>query len=161
MAAESLNINLFREMMRRLQREAGWQMKSDASCCGVTVAQCHALLEVEKNGEISLVDLADRLGLDNSTLSRTVDSMVQEKLVERRANPHDRRYISIILTERGKEICNGINQTFNRYYSGVLDLVPEGKRSQVMESVNLLAAALQFYNQQECSRQNCCEGGSQ
>lgn len=58
-------------------------------------------------------------------------------------------------------ICNNINQTFNRYYSGVLDLVPEEKRAQVMESVNLLAAALQTYNQQECNRQNCCEEGLQ
>lgn len=79
-------------------------MKSDVSCCGVTVAQCHALLEVEKNGEISLVDLAYALGLDNSTLSRTIDSIVQERLVERRANPHDRRHISIALTDKGKEI---------------------------------------------------------
>jgi DNA-binding MarR family transcriptional regulator len=155
--AENIKINLFREKIRQLQRNAGWQMKSDASCCGVTVAQCHALLEIEKHGEVSLVELAGTLGLDNSTLSRTIESMVQEGLVERCANPHDRRYISIMLAERGKTICDNINQTFYRYYKGVLELIPAEKQQQVIESVNLLAEALQKYNQQECSRQNCCQ----
>ena len=63
------SLHLLREKLRRLQRELGWQQKNDASCCGVTVARCHALLEIGRQEEISLAETiraveGDRLMLD-------------------------------------------------------------------------------------------------
>jgi len=59
----------FLEKLRQLEREIGWQLESDTECCGVTLTQCHIILEIGKTGESSVVDLATVLGLDTSTLS--------------------------------------------------------------------------------------------
>ncbi len=134
-------LSLLREELRRLQRALGWQVKNDASCCGVTVAQCHVVLELGQRGELSLVALADALGLDTSTLSRTVENMVQEGLVERRNDPRDRRFILLTLTSRGRAVKEEIDYTYNNYFSGVLEHIPKGKHTQVLESVHLLAEA--------------------
>lgn len=133
---------LLREELRRLQRALGWQVKNDASCCGVTVTQCHVVLELGQHGELSLVELAEALGLDTSTLSRTVENMVQEGLVERRNNPRDRRFILLTLTSRGRSVKEEIDCTYNRFFSSVLEHIPKGKHAQVLDSIHLLAEAL-------------------
>ena len=136
------DIRLFREAMRKLQRSSSWQWKNDAACCGITAAQCHALLEIGKNSEITLVDLASILELDTSTLSRTIDNMVQANLVERKTNPEDRRYLSITLTKKGVEIFNDINYTFDQFYTDIFADIPLEKQAQIIESINMLANAL-------------------
>lgn len=70
-----------RELIRILVRDLGILEKSDASCCGVTITQCHAVVEIGRKGKISLVDLAGLLGLDKSTMSRTINNLVESDLV--------------------------------------------------------------------------------
>jgi DNA-binding MarR family transcriptional regulator len=136
------DIRLFRDTLRHLQRSLGWQAKHDADCCGVTIAQCHTLLEIGKKKELSLVDLSGMLGLDSSTLSRTIDAMVATKLVNRTANPEDRRYVTLSLTDKGQAICDRINLTFDQYYKTVFARIPADKQQQVMECISLLTRAV-------------------
>ena len=144
------DIRLFREAIRKLQRSLSWQWKNDAACCGITVAQCHALLEIGKGSEITLVDLASILELDNSTLSRTIDGMVQAGLVERKTNPEDRRYLSITLTIKGEKIFGDINNTFDQFYIDVFAGIPPDKQAQIIESIDLLANALAMNDSAAC-----------
>ncbi|MDQ7793608.1 MAG: MarR family transcriptional regulator [bacterium] len=135
-------IRHFRRRLRTLQRDLGWQWKNDASCCGIAVSECHALLEVAESEGMSLAELAAVLGLDASAVSRTVDGMVQAGLVTRTANPQDRRYVRISLTPHGRSVYENIDRTFNHYFAEVLSLVPEEKRHQVVEGFALLVDAI-------------------
>jgi DNA-binding MarR family transcriptional regulator len=148
------DIRGFRDSVRLLQRSLGWQAKNDAECCGITIAQCHALLEIGNRKELSLVDLAGALGLDSSTLSRTIDTMVAGELVERSANPDDRRYITLSLDGRGREIYKRINLTYDHYYQAILSRIPVDKQQQVIESIGLLARAVI-----ESEGTSCCVEG--
>jgi len=139
---ESERIRYFRELMRQLQRNLGWLSKSDAACCGVTVAQCHSLLAIGKAESINMIELANMLGLDTSTVSRTIDNMRRNQLVKRKANRKDRRYITLSLTDKGEKIYNNINCTFDSYYSKVFAAIPVEKHEQIIESIYLLTAAL-------------------
>lgn len=139
---ENEDIRNLRQAVRRLQHNLSWQWKSDAACCGVTMGQCHALLEVADKEEVSLADMAEALGLDRSTLSRTVDGLVEDGLLERRAKPGDRRYVSITLTKQGKNVCAELNTVYNQYLKDVMTLIPPDKRKQVIESLILLTHAV-------------------
>jgi len=150
---EMKDIRFFREMMRQMQRNLGWQWKNDAACCGITLAQCHALLELGKSGEIALVELASLLGLDASTLSRTIDGMVLAGLLERRANHQDRRYVKITLTEQGKEVYDRINRTYDDYYSQVFADIPPDKHGQILESMELLVNAIDGLHSDTCRQE--------
>ena len=78
-AMENKYINQFREIIRIFDREVSFQ--NSASCCnGISVAQCHTLLEIENNNEISISELAGNLSLDKSTVSRTVEGLVNINL---------------------------------------------------------------------------------
>ncbi|MEW6080302.1 MAG: MarR family transcriptional regulator [Bacillota bacterium] len=138
-------IRILREHLRCIERHTvGWS-RSDCQCCGLTLAQCHVLLEVGKSGTVSLGDLAARLGLDPSTLSRTVQSMVRAGLLRRTTNRADRRCVSISLTPRGRALLEQVDSGRNAYYTRVFGFIPREKHSQVMEAVVLLSEAMKRF----------------
>lgn len=132
-----------RELIRILVRDLGILEKSDASCCGVTITQCHAVVEIGRKGKISLVDLAGLLGLDKSTMSRTINNLVESDLVLRDLDTENRRYVIIQLTENGRNVFKNIEESMNGYYKSIFNSIPENKRNQVMESLQLLTTAVE------------------
>ncbi len=128
----------FRSQLRVLEREIAGQREADTRCCGVTLAQCHALLELE-NTELSLTHLSAVLDLDISTLSRTVDGLVRAGLVVRAEDPADRRLLRLRLTPAGRGKVDRINEECNRYYAELLAGMNDRDRRCVLRSVGLLA----------------------
>lgn len=131
-----------RELLRILVRNLGILEKSDASCCGVTIAQCHAIVEIGRIKKISLIELADLLGLDKSTMSRTINNLVEAGLVKRDIDAENRRYISIQLTDQGTEVFVSIENSMYRYYSDIFKSIPEDKRNQVLDSLEVLVNSI-------------------
>ncbi len=76
--------------------------KQDAAKNGLTIVQLKALYKIASHPNIGLAELADNLKLTNSTVSGVVDRLVQNNLVERHTMPHDRRAITIRLSENGE-----------------------------------------------------------
>lgn len=112
-------IDHFREIIRIFDRELFFQ--NNASCCnGISVSQCHTLLEIEKKSEISVSELANNLSLDKSTVSRTVEGLVNISLVDRVIPKENRRMAQINLTDSGKQVCSTINYSNDEYIKRVL-----------------------------------------
>lgn len=130
-----------RDNIRLLERKLGMLNDSEMSCCKVTLAQCHAIVEIGRAGSITLVDLANLLNLDNSTMSRTVNNLVIREYVDREQDPNDRRYIVIKLTENGKALFEEIESSMDEKFVNICSCIPESKRNQVMESLLLLNEA--------------------
>ncbi|GIM27565.1 hypothetical protein CPJCM30710_02310 [Clostridium polyendosporum] len=139
---ERQDSHLLRELIRFLVKSLGVLEKGEATCCGTTVSQCHAIVEIERAKEISLNKLAEVLSLDKSTMSRTINNLVESNLVFRDLHPEDRRYVSIKLTDSGKRVFNNIESSMDQYYKSILDSIPENKREQVLESLELLIDAV-------------------
>ena len=144
----------FRAIFRRFERVQRAMMEDRDCCSGLTTAQCHPILELDKAGQTNLRDLASKLNLDPSTLSRTIDSLVQRGLVRREANARDRRYVFLSLTDDGQEICNTINEQNDRFYDGVLRRMSDEKRGVQLfdELVRSLVEAVSTTT--NCSRQD-------
>lgn len=138
-----------REIVRILVKNLGLLEKSEACCCGVTLTQCHAIVEIGRLKEINLNSLAELLNLNKSTMSRTIDNLVNQSLVLREVHTENRRYIRIKLTEKGNVIFRGIEQSMESYYSNVISLVSGDKKDQVLESLHILVGIVKtnkFYN---------------
>jgi DNA-binding MarR family transcriptional regulator len=135
-------IRFFRGMLRALEREIGFQGGSESQCCGVTLAQCHVLMELSQRTEAAIKDLSDLFGLDKSSLSRTVDKMVEAGYVSRTENSDDRRFVSIRLTEKGTGFAEAINGICDAYYTRLFERIPVEKHSSVLESIELLSTAM-------------------
>jgi len=132
-----------------LERKLGVLNENEITCCGITLAQCHALVEIGRAKSVSLQELAKTLDLENSTVSRTVNSLVNSGFVQRDIDPADRRYVAISLSESGVALFNAIEEGMNRYFARVYGSIPESKRGQVLESLQILLDAL---GENECCK---------
>ena len=72
------------------------------------------LVSVERFGPIGVVELADRVGRDYTTVSRQVAKLASLGLVERRDNDADRRMRETIITTKGKAMTNLIDSARDR-----------------------------------------------
>lgn len=151
----SKTIERFRAKLREIERVVWLQTRSEALCCGVTMAQCHAILEIGTAGELHLKDLSARLGLDTSTLSRTVESLVKDGLSERTPSALDRRATVIRLSKKGRTAYDRVNTTWNQICMELFRSIPLAKHDQLIDSVSILAELLTG-----CCREQCPTNGN-
>jgi DNA-binding MarR family transcriptional regulator len=134
-----------RELIRIVIRNLG-MLEKTVACCGITLAQCQAIIEIGRENIISLTDLADLLGLDKSTISRTINNLVQAGLVHRKQDDTNRRYVTIQLTDPGRKLYHDIEDGVSTYYQQILGAIEKGKQPQVNECLTLLLNAARKHN---------------
>jgi len=141
-------IHQFRDIIRIFDRELF--MQNNASCCnGISLAQCHTLLEIEKSKEISISELASSLSLDKSTVSRTVDGLVNINMVDRIIPDDNRRKAILNLTENGKQICTTINYSNDSYIKQVLDDFTDNEREEFLRLFRKLTCNMAVLREEE------------
>ena len=76
----------------------------------LTMHQFHALAVLGAEGEMATLALAEALGAKPSVVTGIVQRLVERNLVERAADPHDRRVHLVHLTDAGHSL---IAETFD------------------------------------------------
>jgi MarR family transcriptional regulator, transcriptional regulator for hemolysin len=71
---------------------------------GVTRAQWRVLAKLSRTPGMRQVELADHLDMEAITLCRIVDRLAEAGLVERQADPQDRRAWKLVLTGKSKPL---------------------------------------------------------
>lgn len=103
----------------------------------------HVLLRVlHEDGPMRGSTLAEALGLDKSTVSRRVASLVQEGLIERRADPDDGRACILVPTAAG---CEVIDENSRRRLDFFAQILAEWDTASVEELDRLLARFAEDY----------------
>ncbi|MCJ7446228.1 MAG: MarR family transcriptional regulator [Bacteroidales bacterium] len=131
----------FRGYLRHFERELDIQ-NSPNCCCGVTLSQCHTLLELDKGDNITLKDLSEKLVLDKSTLSRIIEGLVNLGLVDRETPKSNRRTIKIKLTGQGASVCKKINSDNDTYFREVLNSLPEENMQIFLDSFETIISKM-------------------
>lgn len=67
------------------------------------------LVTIERRGPIGVVELAEGVGRDYTTVSRQVARLEALELVERRSGSTDKRVREAVITPRGKEAANAVD----------------------------------------------------
>jgi DNA-binding MarR family transcriptional regulator len=145
------SIRSFRRELRALEREVELALSDQTACCGVTPAQCHLILAVEEAGKTSVGEIAAALELDSSTLSRAVDGLVREGLLEREEDPANRRRLLVSLSAEGKKKAKSINAMCDRYYQGLLDALPAKDSKAIVAGLPVFVRALREWRREQGS----------
>jgi DNA-binding MarR family transcriptional regulator len=72
------------------------------------------LVVIDKFGPIGVVDLADRVGRDYTTVSRQIAKLESLNLVERRAGAADRRIRETAISPKGKAMTRAVDTARER-----------------------------------------------
>jgi len=75
---------------------------------GLTPAHWRVILALNISDGLTQKELADKIYVDGSTLVPVIDKMEQNGLVERRADPNDRRMNRIFLTKKSESTVDSI-----------------------------------------------------
>jgi len=82
---------------------------------GITSSQFHTIRRISQ-GDASVSALANCMRVSRPNISRAVDDLVNNGLVNRKRNPDDRRNIQLSLTDKGKKMIKNLHNK----YGGIL-----------------------------------------
>ena len=101
---------------------------------GYTPTQSFLLssLLAEGKGGVRMGDLALRMSLEKSTLTRICDVLEKNGLIERFPDSDDRRAVCAALTGKGKKIAEALSADRAAFVSGILEKLPKGHVREVM-----------------------------
>ena len=68
----------------------------------ITKVDANILLTLKDNNELNKQSLANALSFKSHSLTRSIDRMIEKKLIQRITHPDDRRHIKLSLTTDGK-----------------------------------------------------------
>lgn len=95
-------------LLNRAGLRVGTMFSRDIEPHGVTLPMWRVMIELWRNGDHRLGELAERTSIDLSTLSRLLVVMQRNHLIVRRRSGLDGRALSLTLTERGLELTEKI-----------------------------------------------------
>lgn len=127
---------------------ATWQAVSrmyneEAGKYGATMSIGFALLSIDKENGISSTALGPQMGMEPTSLTRTLKSMEEKGLIVRKKNPVDGRGVIIHLTKLGKEKRDLSKATVLKFNDIVKHHLSEEKLNhfiEVSETINELIA---------------------
>lgn len=119
---------LLADIFRQMRRIYAQRLQGTS----VTLAQAKVLLHVERHPGIRQVDLAELLDIQPITLARLVDQLSQSGLVERRADPQDRRAYQLHLLPAATPILDTIAEVAASVHAEALHGVPAAQATAVM-----------------------------
>ncbi|MGH2665381.1 MarR family winged helix-turn-helix transcriptional regulator [Flavobacterium sp.] len=136
---------------------ATWQAVSrmyneEASKYGATMATGFALLSIDRENGTPSTALGPRMGMEATSLTRTLKSMEEKGLIYRKPNPEDGRGVLIYLTEFGKEKRELSKNTVLKFNETVKQNVSEEKLLHFMEVAEIINELIQdknIFNQPE------------
>ncbi|MDQ3654098.1 MAG: helix-turn-helix domain-containing GNAT family N-acetyltransferase [Chloroflexota bacterium] len=106
------------------------------------LAAVRLVFELGDRGEAIAANLARDLSLDPGYLSRLVNRLRREGLIERQAAPYDRRQSVLSLTDRGREVFEAVNQRSQEEIGSLLESMPETDQRRLVEALGVAGRLL-------------------
>lgn len=134
----------FRQTLGLLYQRFNALQRGEKRCFGVSMSQCMALEVLHREGPRTVRDLAERLGLDTSTVTRVVDVLVRDGLLRRSRNEKgDRRRVYISLGARGRQLAEKLEACSEAYTERILSRIPADRREDVVHAIGVLVDAIE------------------
>ncbi|WP_136668022.1 MarR family winged helix-turn-helix transcriptional regulator [Flavobacterium sp. H122] len=111
-----------------------------------------ALLSIDREEGTPSTKISSRMGMEATSLTRTLKTLEEKGLIIRKPNPNDGRGVLIYLTEEGKLKRELSKQTVLKFNETVKQHIPEEKLIhfvEVAEVINELIQDKNIFNQPE------------
>jgi len=100
----------------------------------LTYSQTLAMISIPDDG-IEMSELAWKLGLDNSTVTRLVIRLEKKNWVERKRSQRDQRAIEVFLTDKGALIQHDIEKEIDNIGEKIKSEVEKDQKESILESL--------------------------
>lgn len=83
-------------------------------------------------------EIADKLQLENSTISGVLERMEKKDLIERQVSKKDRRYIEVVLTDKGASLKDNVLRTVEQFNDDVMIVLSPEEQDTLKKSLEKL-----------------------
>jgi len=138
------------ELVKRYQ----FRDRQEICCHGISVSQCYALAALEGEETLAMGELAGKMQLSVSTMTRAVDQLVGKELVERCVDEKDRRVCCVRLTGGGSELLGIIHGELLEMEKGILEQIEAKDRRNLISALKMLNEGVDGWHRKR--REDCC-----
>ncbi|MFC5046006.1 MarR family winged helix-turn-helix transcriptional regulator [Aquimarina hainanensis] len=120
----------------------------EASKKGSTMATGFALISIDPENGTPSTSLGPKMGMEATSLSRTLKTMEEKGLIYRKKNPQDGRGVLIYLTQFGLEMREFSKEVVFAFDNAVKEHIAPEKLEiflEVFQSINDLIASKKIY----------------
>ena len=118
----------------------------------LTPSKLRALELLAQQDGLRVGELADRVGVDDTTATRLVDRLENLGLAERHSEEGDRRAILVGLTDDGRELVKGVAAQRQQFFADVLASLDAEERVQLVRLTEKAALALRTRSRELAAR---------
>lgn len=138
----SSTINQIRTASRQMVRELGFMEKTLAGT-NYSPSAVHALLEIEKQGAMTALQLVQTLSLEKSSVSRMINKLIKAGEVIENADPKDGRIKNLLLTKQGEKTVEAIHVYGQEQVKTAMEYLDVSQQQAVVQGLCTYAEALQ------------------
>jgi DNA-binding MarR family transcriptional regulator len=109
---------------------------------GLNLSRHRALSVIARLEPCTMSELAEFSAVDRTTMTRTVDQLVESGLVERATPPEDRRQVKLTLTDPGRDRCEASLKAIYELSLTLLEGLPEEAQRQFARTLEALLGNL-------------------
>ncbi len=139
-AAEAARLH---ELLMDVVRAAGL-LQPDRTVAGhpVSLSQAFALHELDTGAPLSQRDLAERLRLEKSSVSRLAAEMERNGLLVRERDPDNHRQYRLRLTDQGRAMHGRMAATFHQQYECWVAAMTHSERAALLKGLPALVRVI-------------------
>jgi len=105
----------------------------------INQTQTNILMFVNENSEKSMSEISLITGLEKSSFTRSVDSLVKNGFIIRTSSGNDRRKIMLSLTNKGIKAAKLIKNDFDIYLESLISNFSENEKNEFYESLDTIS----------------------
>ncbi len=107
--------------------------------CDINKTQINILMFISENNEKSMSEISLMTGLEKSSFTRSVDSLVENGFITKNFPENDRRKIKLSLTEKGIKAAEFIKNDFDVYLESLISDFTEQEKDDFFKSLTAVS----------------------
>lgn len=123
-------------------RAAGLLQPESAGQHPLSLSQAFALHELDTDPPLSQRDLAERLRLEKSSVSRLAAELERKEFLVRERDPDNHRQYRLRLTEQGRAMHAHMRTSFHKQYEFWVAAMTASERAALLEGLPALVRVL-------------------
>jgi len=105
----------------------------------INKTQINILMFISENNEKSMSEISLMTGLEKSSFTRSVDSLVENGFITKNLPENDRRKIMLSLTEKGIKTAKFIKNDFDVYLESLISDFTEQEKDDFFKSLTAVS----------------------
>ena len=114
-----------------------------AESYGLTQSEFRCLRLFNRDDVLNNKQVAERMNLSPSRLTRIIDGLVAKGYIIRQIEPSDRRNMKVTLSKRGKVIVQKLNDAYVKIHKEILEDIDRAQHKPLISAMENLLVALQ------------------